>query len=232
MSSFLSFLAAPAVKQASKRPIFGKPYTSIGSLFIVIGWWVYQQGGVLGHCLRDTPNLLAKLAVPSGTTAIKKEEIIREIKESSSIVESELEEMKGEEETFFHLYTVRELHRIGIDFPQWPPDKRLYEKASADSAGDVMRISFVRGIDLGFNFPDEFAVYWDNTYKIWPDSKWKAWCGRGIAHSKIQHKQTLKEAIVELAEGAITWNKSQSPKMLDANDTNVLRRIIEANKRL
>ena len=233
MSSFLTFVARPAVKQVAKRPIFGKPYTSIGSLFIVIGWWVYQEGGVLGYFLRDTPNLLAKLAVPPGITAINEEEIIKEIKESSSIVESELKEVEDEEKTFFHLYTFRELRDIGIDILREPLDKhlkKLREKADVDYAGLVMRIAFVKGIDFGFNFPEEFATYWDNTYRIWPDSKWQEWRQRGIVRSKTQHKLTLNEAIVEIAEGAIIWNRNQSPKMLEPNDICVLKGIIEANR--
>jgi hypothetical protein len=198
---------------------------------MVIGWWVYQRGGVLGYCLRDTPDLLAKLAAPPGIETINTEEIIKGIKESSSIVESRLKEAEDEEKTFFHLYTVRKLRNIGIDLLQWPPDKNLNKRADAEFAGDVMRISFVEGIDLGYNFPERFAIYWDNTYKIWPDSKWQEWRERGIVHSKIQHKQTLKEAIVEIAEGAITWGTSQSPNMLDPNDIRVLRAIIEANRK-
>ena len=230
MSSFLTYLATPAVKQVTKRPIFGKPYTSVGSLFTVIGWWVYQAGGVLGYCLRGTPNLLAKLAAPPGIKTINTEGIINGIKESASIVESKLKEMEGEEKTFFHLYTVRELRGIGIDFPQWPYDKRLNEKADVDFAGNVVRIAVIEGIDFGFNFPEEFAVYWDNTYRIRPDSEWQKWYERGIVRSKTQQKRTLKEAIIELAEGAIVWDKNQSPKMLDANDIRVLQAIIEANR--
>jgi hypothetical protein len=231
MSSFLTFLATPTVKQVTKRPIFGKPYTRIRSLFLVIGYMVYQEGGVLGYCLRDTPNLLAKLAVPPGITTINEEEIIKEIKESSSIVESQLKEMEGEEKTFFYLYTVRELRGIGIDFFRWPPDKRLKEKADAKFAGDVMRISFVRGIDFGFNFPEQFAIYWDNTYRIVPDSEWQELYQRGIVLSKTQFNPTLKEFIVAIAELAIIWNKNQSPKMLDPNDICVLQAIIEANRK-
>lgn len=62
---------------------------------------------MLGYCLRDTTNLPAKFAIPPGITAISEEEIIKEIKESSSIVESELKEVQGEEKTFFYLYTVK-----------------------------------------------------------------------------------------------------------------------------
>ena len=231
MSSFLSFLARPAVQKVTKRPIFGKPYTTMGSLFSSVGWTLYQVGGVLGYCLRDTPKVLAKLAVAPEVTAINEEEIIKEIKESSSIVESELKEVEDEEKTFFYSYTVKELSGIGIDFFQWPPDKRLKEKVDDEKfAGDVVRISFVKGIDFGFNFPEEFAVYWENTYRIVPDSEWRELYKKGIVLSKTQFNPTLKEAIVANAELAITWNENQSPRMLDANDICVLQAIIEANR--
>jgi hypothetical protein len=231
MSSFLTFLATPAIKQVSKRTIFGKPYTRIGSLFGVVGFWVYQEGGVLGYFLRDTPKLLAKLAVPPGITAVNEKQIIKEIKESSSIVESELKEVEDEEKTFFHLYTVRELRDIGIDLLRWPPDKNLNKKANAEFAGNVMRISFIEGIAFGLNFPEQFAIYWDNTYRIVPGSKWQELRQRGIVLSKMQHKLTLNEAIVEIAEGAIIWGTNQSPNILDTNDICVLQAIIEANKK-
>ena len=231
MSSFLTFIASPAVQQVTKKPIFGRPYVSIGSLFTVIGFWVYQAGGVLGYYLRDTPNLLVKLAEPAEILlAINTEALIKGIKESASIVESRLKEMEGEEKTFFHLYTLRELHSIGIDFARWPPDKRLNDKADTEFAGNVMRTAFVEGIGFGFNLPEEFAVYWDNTYMIRPDSEWQKWYERGIVSSKTQQKRTLKEAIVELAEGAIVWNKNQSPKMLDSDDIRVLQGIVEVNR--
>ena len=115
MSSFLTFIASPAVQQVTKRPIFGKPYMSIGSLFGVIGFWVYQEGGLLGYCLRDSPKVLAKLTAPPGSTTINEEKLVKAIKKLSSIVESELKEVEDEEKTFFYLYTVRELRSIGID---------------------------------------------------------------------------------------------------------------------
>ena len=230
MSSYLTFLATPAVKQVSKKPIFGEPYTSIGSLFGVIGFWVYQEGGVLGYYLRDIPNLLAKLALPPEITVINEARIIGEIKELSSSVESRLKACKDEEKTLFHLYTFEELRKIGIDVSLGPLNKNLREKVNAEFAGNVMRMAFIEGIAFGFNFPEEFAIYWDNTYRIRPDSEWQEWRQRGIILSEKQHRLELNEAIVELAEGAIIWNENQSPKMLDPNDINVLKGIIEANR--
>ena len=53
---------------------------------------------------------------------------------------------------------------------------------------------------------------------------------RGVVVSKTQFNPTSKEAIVATAESAITWNENQSPKMLDPDDINVLKGIIEANR--
>lgn len=233
MSSFLTFLVTPAVQQVVKTPIFRKPYTSVGSLFIVIGWWVYQQGGVLGYVFRDNPNLLAKLAVPPEITVIDEKQIIAELKELSSEVESRLKENEAEEKTFFHLYTFRELRNIGVDLSRGPLGKnlkKLREKVNAELAGDVMRMAFAEGTAFGFNFPEQFAIYWENTYRMRPDSEWQEWRQRGIILSEKQQKLELNEAIAELAEGAIIWNENQSPKMLDRNDIGVLQAIIEANR--
>jgi len=34
-----------------------------------------------------------------------------------------------------------------------------------------VRIVFIEGIAFGSNFPEQFAIYWDNTYRNIPDSK-------------------------------------------------------------
>jgi hypothetical protein len=230
MSSFLTFIASPAAQQVTKKPIFGKPYMTIAGLFHVVGSMVYQEGGVLGYCLRDAPSLLAKLAAPPDITTINEEEIIREIKESSSIVASELKEVEDEEKTFFYLYTLRELRGIGIDFFQCPTDERLKQKADAEFAGDVMRISFVRGIDFGFNFPEQFATYWENTYRVMPDREWQELYKLRVVTSKKQFNPTLKEFTAATCELAIMWNEGQSPEMLSPNDVSVLQGIIEANR--
>ena len=232
MSSFLTFLAAPAVRQASEKSIFGRPHIRVGRLFGVLGYWVYQVGGVLGYALRDRPALLTKLAAPPGAVNIDETQVIQGIRESAAIVESELKEMEGKQKTFFHLYTVRELERIGINVLRWPPDKSLDKKADSNLAGDVMRISFIRGIDLGFNFPVQFSTYWDNTYRAIPGDEWERMHQRGIVASKTQNKLTLNEAIMTTAEGAITWSTGQSPHPLHPDDIRVLRGLIAVNEKL
>jgi len=226
MASFLTVIATPAIRQVSEKSVFGKPYVRIGRLFNVIGYWVYQEGGVLGYCLRDNPDLLGKFAAPPEITNINEAEIVEYFKELSEIVASALEEVKDEEKTFFYLYTVRELRSIGIELIRWPPDKNLEKKADAEFAGDVMRLSFLKGIALGFNFPEQFSAYWDNTHRIRPDSEWEEMRKRGIVFSEMQQKRTLDEAIVEIAENAIVWSTQETTHILDNHDIEILRLLI------
>jgi len=226
MASFLTVIATPAIRQVGEKSVFGKPYVRIGRLFNVIGYWVYQEGGVLGYSLRDNPALLGKLAAPPGITNINEAEIVKYFKGLSEVVASALEQVKDEEKTFFYLYTVRELRSIGIELIQWPPDKNLEKKADAEFAGDVMRISFLEGIALGFNFPEQFPIYWDNTYRMRPDSEWEEMRKRGIVFSEMQQKRTLNEAIVEIAENAIVWGTDESSHSLDKHDIETLKSLI------
>lgn len=231
MASFLTVIVTPAIRQVSEKSVFGKPYVRIGRLFNVIGYWVYQQGGVLGYYLRYSPALLGKLAAPPELTNINETEIVEYFKGLSETVASALEEVKDQEKTFFYLYTVRELRSIGIELIRWPPDKNLEKKADAEFAGDVMRISFLKGIALGFSFPEQFSAYWDNTYRMRPDSEWEEMRKRGIVFSEMQQKRTLNEAIAEMAENAIIWGTHEAPSVLDIHDIEILKSLISHRKK-
>lgn len=230
VTSFLTVIARPAVQNITEKPLFGKPYVRIGRLFFALGSWVFQQGGLLGYALRDKPILLGKLAAPPDITNINETEIVEYFKGLFDVVASQLAEAENEDKTFFYLYTVRELRKIGIDLIQWPADKNLEKKADVEFVGYVMRISFLEGIALGFNFPEQFSIYWDNTYRMRADSEWEEMRNRGIVLSEMQEKQTLKIAIVDVAENAILWSKNQAPNILDVNDIEILEALIEANR--
>jgi len=185
----------------------------------------------LGYALRDKPMLLGKLAAPPEITNIDDKEILEYFKGLSEIVASELEDVKNEEKNFFYLYTVRELRNIGIDLIKWPPDKKLEMKAKAGFAQDVMRISFIKGIALGFNFPEQFSIYWDNTYTMRFDSEWEEMRKRGIVLSEMQPKRTRNEAIAEMAESAIIWGTQEVPDILDSQDIEILKSLISHHKK-
>ena len=102
MISFLTVIAIPAVQQVGKESFLGKSQVRIGELFNVIGYWVYQQGGVMGYALINNPELLAKLVVsPNTYSDIGK--AIEELYSLRETVASELEQVRNEEKNFFHL---------------------------------------------------------------------------------------------------------------------------------
>lgn len=149
MVSLLSVIAAPAVRQVGEKGLFGKPFVRLGRLFIAIGCWVYQQGGVLGYGLKGRPALLGKF-LPRVAP-----EYLASLRE---VVTAHLAESEGQEKTFFHLYVVRELRGLGIDITAWPPSEVLDKKVSPEMASDVMVISFIEGAALGYHFPDLFIL--------------------------------------------------------------------------
>ncbi|MFC1971642.1 hypothetical protein ACFLV0_06970 [Chloroflexota bacterium] len=223
-------IAGPAIRQVAEKSFFGKPFTRIGRLFNVVGYWVYQEGGVLGYALRDKPALLWKLAAPAETPNISEAGIVKEFMKLSGEVASALEETKNEEKTFYYLYTMRELRDCGIKLNKWPPDKKLEDKADVKLSGDVMRISFAKGITLGFNFPEQFYIYWENTYRMRPDSEWEEMRKKSIVFSDKQQKRTLNEAIIEIAENAIAWSAGDTPIKFDNNDIEALESLISIYK--
>jgi hypothetical protein len=235
VTSFLYIIAEPTIKMVTEKSLFGKLYVRIGKLFNVVGYWVYQEGGLLGYSLRDYPSLLGKLAVVNKAADFSESEVaevVTSIKSLSEEVSRELEEMRDEEKTFFHIFTIRELRKIGIELIRWPPDKSLDKKCNTEFADLVMRTSYIKGIALGFNFPEQFALYWDNTYRARPDSELKELHNRFpdlILPEKVE-KLTLKQAIVEMAENAISWGTYDIPNVLDSDDIMVLRSLVSTNK--
>jgi hypothetical protein len=221
LSSFLSIVAAPAVRQAVEKNLFGKRYIRLGRLFVMVGDWVFQQGGALGYSLKNEPRLLGKLI------GIKPELAVETIHDLRKTVASILSEVVNEEKTFFHLYTVRELRSIGIEITAWPPSKALETKVTEEHASEVMRIAFWGGAALGYHFPDIFREYWENTYRMSPDAKWEKARKLGIVLGE-QRPRPLEEAIAELAEMAVWWGTKEAPELLESHEIQVLRNFVRS----
>lgn len=221
MPSFMSIVAAPAWKQVTKQPLFGKPYIRVGKLFAVVGAWVYQQGGALGYGLRGHPMLLGKLL---GVDPEKAAEYVAGLEDAVKprLVESEIQ---AREMTFFHLYVVYELRRLDMDILAWPPDKKLNEKADAQYVDAVTAISFNEGAAVGCHFSEAFRQYWENTYRRRPDSEWQEMRRLGLTLSEIQQPRSLEMAVAELARGAVEWATAEAPGLLDDSELDVLNSL-------
>lgn len=220
MASFLSAIAAPAVRQVSEQRLLGKPFVRLGKLFIVVGYWVYQQGGVLGYGLKGHPALLGKLL-----PRVDPEQAAKYVASLHEVVTAHLAESEGQEKTFFHLYIIREFRGLGVDITAWPPSKVLYKKVSPEMTSDTMVMSFIEGAALGYHFPELFKEYWDNTYRKRPDSEWQGLRARGIILSEVQQTLSLSAAISNIAEMAHLWAAEEAPQLLDSHEVQLLKRL-------
>lgn len=229
MSSFLTFMAVPAIRQATEKSIFGKPYVRIGRLFTIVGYWVYQQGGLLGYVLQEHPQLLVKLITPQDPSIVP-EQAMKELYGTKEVMAKELEGTENEERTFSNLYTVRELRKAGIELIKVPPDKALYKKVDFESASQVMRLAFIKGVAFGFHFPEQFAACWDASYKPVADNKWAEARNLGIVSTESQRTLTLSQAACDLCEGVIEWSKAKSLEVLNTSDIQLLQTIHAAHK--
>lgn len=229
MSSFLTFMAIPAIKQATEKSTFGKPYIRIGRLYAIVGLWVYQQGGLLGYVLREHPHLLVKLIAPPDPSFVL-EQALNELYGTRKVLSKELENLENEEKTFFSLYTLRELRQVGIELIKFPPDKELDRKVDFDTADKIMRLAFIKGVAFGFHFPERFASCWESSYKACEDEEWAEAFSRGIVSSKIQKTPTISQATCDLCNGAIEWNTTESSKVLDTLDIQLLQTILSSHK--
>jgi hypothetical protein len=228
MASFSTFMAIPAIRQATEKSMFGKPYVRMGKLFTIVGYWVYQQGGLLGYVLREYPKLLIKLIIPQDAS-IAPEQAMQELYSIKEVVEKELENPENGEKTFFALYTVRELRQAGIELIKLPSDKALNNKVDFESASQIMRLAFIKGVTFGFHFPEQFTRCWDTSYRSVPDKEWAEASKLGIVPQK-QRTISFSQAVCDLCEGAISWNNDESLKVLNSSDINILQNILSANK--
>lgn len=220
MASFLSVVAAPAVQQVSEQGSFGKPFVRLGRLFIVIGYWVYQQGGAVAYGLRGYPALLSKF-VPR----VAPEQATKYIESLREVVKAHLAESEEQQKTFFHLYVVRELRGLGIDMTAWPTSKVFDKKMSPEMVSDTMVISFIEGMALGYHYPELFKEYWDNTYRMRPDNEWQELRAQGLILSEVQQARPLTTAVAELAEAARIWAIEEAAGLFDSHEIEILKAL-------
>jgi hypothetical protein len=230
MSSFLTYLATPSIKLATEKPTFGKPYVRIGKLFNIVGYWVYQQGGLLGYTLKEQPKLLVKLIEPQAPSIVPEQVMMKELIGIKEVIAKELESVKGEDNTFFNLYTVRELHQAGIELIKFPPDKNLDKKVDFESAGQIMRLAFIKGVAFGFHFPEQFIACWNNSYKAVDEKEWSDARNHGLNLPEKQPTLTFDQATHDLCDGILTWSNTEPVRVINDSDIQILQAILSVHK--
>jgi len=228
MSSFLSWVAGPTIQQVAEQGLFGKPYVRLSRLIGIVGYWVYQQGGVLGYALSEEPILLGKLMGLVPETDPPADVYLRTFRPT---VMNGLNTVDQDEMTFFQIYIVKELADFDIDVFEWPPSKKLDEEADEVFAFNVMRISYRKGAAFGFNFPSKFAACWERSYIIQPDNDWQWLYSRGLQISEKQPKTTLSEAITNMANLALNWATNDGSGTLNTQELIILKNLAESSNR-
>jgi hypothetical protein len=225
MLSILAELAAPAIQSASEYSPSGQLCVRAGPLITVIGYWVYQQGGLLGYALKNRPELLEKLTLQQltqGKTQITGQHF-------SALKDHVAKYLDGDnfaEKTFVSLFTMQELKNAGVNFDSLPLDKKFNEKVYDPDVSNVMRIMYLNGVALGYNFPDIFFEYWGNTYKHRDPEEFRKAFEIGLVLSDTQRYRPLVEAISELIEYILNWCTSDAPDLLTEDETQFLQGLV------
>lgn len=142
--------------------------------------------------------------------------------------EADLQQVAGQEKTFLQLYVVRELRKLGIDLFALPTSKALYTRCSTKTSSLMMRISFISGAGLGYHLPDTFKEYWDESYRLRPNSEWQEARAHGLQLPETQQKRPLGTAVVEMAEAALAWADEEAPGLLSVDDIRILKTVVSA----
>lgn len=224
MNSFLSWVAGPIIQQVAERNPFGKHYVRLGPLIGIVGYQVYQQGGVLGYALSEKPLLLGKLL---GLVAEKDPPADVYLLNLRPMVQDSLNKVKQDEMTFFQLYVVKEFIDQEIDVFEWPPSWKLNEKEDERTAFNIMRISYRKGAAFGFCYPSKFTACWERSYQIQPDKDWQWLYSKGLQISGKQPTTTLPEAITNMANLALIWANNDETVKLHSEDLDFLQSLIQ-----
>jgi hypothetical protein len=224
MSIFLSWVAGPHIQQVAERTFFGKHYIRVSRLIGIVGYWVYQQGGVLGYALGDEPLLLGKLLGLFEERDPRADEYLRKLR---PMVQDSLNRVDQDELTFFQVYLVNEFADLGIDIFEWPPSEKLNKKADENFAYNVMRISYRKGASFAFNFPSKFRECWERSYNIKLDDDWQWLYSRGLQITAKQPDTTLPEAVINMANLALEWIKNDESDTFSTRESNVLQNLVK-----
>jgi hypothetical protein len=228
MSSFLSLVAGPTIQQVAERNTFGKHYVRLGPLIGIVGYLVYQQGGVLGYALSEKPLLLGKLLGLVDENDPPADVYLLNLR---PMVQDSLNKVGKDEITFFQLYIVNEFADLGIDIFEWPPSRKLNEKENEQTAFNIMRISYRKGAAFGYCYPSKFTACWERSYQIQPDKDWQWLHLQGLQISGKQPTTTLSEAITNMANLALNWANNDVTIKLDSEDLDTLQTLARRSSR-
>jgi hypothetical protein len=225
MASLVGIIASPVVKRVGETDSKGKQFLRPRPLYGAVGWWLYQQGGILGYSLRGERQLVERIMGLATHNSIDDVDVYRDR------VIADLESVKNREKHVTWLYTYLEMKKIGVDITD-PKDKGILETVGLIQSTEVMKEAFYKGVTMGFHFPDLFREYWGNTYLRLVESQLKEDSRRGPSPSKKQVELVFSAAIVSVINIIFNWNQLEGYEVLHREDEAILESILSDYKQV
>lgn len=158
-------------------------------------------------------------------TNVSLENFPKELTRTRRLAEKYLAEVEEEEKTFYDLYTKREFRQLGIDILAQPPSDKLHKKIDMDMAWELISIAFAKGTSCGYHFPAKFKEYWEQEFRMQPDSEWQEARAYGLPLPELQQTMPLNKAIATIVEMLIGWDAEESHR-LDMHEIQFLKSLV------
>ncbi len=225
MASLVGIIASPVIKKVGEIDSKGKQFLRPRPLYAAVGWWLYQQGGILGYCLRGERQLVERIMSVATHNSIDDVDVYRDR------VIADLESVKNREKHVTWLYTYLEMKRIGVDITD-SKDKGILETVDLIQSTEVMKEAFYKGVTMGFHFPDLFREYWGNTYLRLVESQLQEDSRRDPSPSKKQVELVFGAAITKVINIIFNWNQLEGYEVLNREDEATLESILNDYKQV
>lgn len=216
------FAAVAVPKVTEGGGLFGKKYIRLGSLFLTIGGWMFQAGGTLGYGLRDYPVILCKLL---GVPADRANEYVQNTLQK--IATSQLAQTSGKDKTLADLFLFPTLVQSGYEltpaakFAKWINIK----VHDMEKIWEFAQTAFQKGAAISFHFPEDFRIYWTNTFKPQPQKEWDEAYRLGIVTTPQQDILILEDEASSALAGVTNWVRASAPMQLTSDELSILEKL-------
>jgi len=216
------FAAVAVPKVIEGGGLFGKKYVRLGPLLCTVGSWMFQAGGTLGYGLRDHPVILGKLL---GVPADRANEYVQDT--LRKLATDQLAQASGKDKTLEDLFVFPTLAQSGYELT--PTSK--FAKWIKIKVHDMERVwgfvqtAFQTGAAISFHFPEEFRIYWTNTFKPRPQKEWDEAFRLGIVTTQQQDILILEDEVSNALAGAIDWVRASAPVQLTSDELSTLEKL-------
>jgi hypothetical protein len=218
VAEMFASIAIPKVTEGGG--LFGKKYyIRLGPLLCTVGSWMFQGGGTLGYGLRDYPVILGKLL---GVPVDHANEYVRNA--LREIATNQLALASGKDKTLAGLILFPTLAQWGYELvlgAKWINIK----VHDMERIWEVALVAFHKGVAIGFHFPEDFRIYWTNTFKLRPQKEWDELYRLGIVTTLQQDILILKDEASSALAGVIEWVRMSAPTRLTSDELSILEKL-------